>query len=255
MKRFSWLYILLMLVGCTESSIEDNSIIETGVEEFYATIEGTNARTYVDEQIRMRWHAEDRITIFKKETYNREFEFTGKTGANAGGFNQVSVDDEFFSSYKVDANYAVYPHSADTELDETDCFFTLNMPAEQTYAEKSFGLNANTMVAVSESGNLALKDRLALAQDGILIVSLGVSKKSGAITSGPEVIGKGCFINDEQGAVCIAELKKLIPAEIAKCRKQDATMSVKTAVTRTVRHYFKTKVKRNPVVLPVILET
>ena len=158
MKRFSWLYILLMLVGCTESSIEDNSIIETGVEEFYATIEGTNARTYVDEQIRMRWHAEDRITIFKKETYNREFEFTGKTGANAGGFNQVSVDDEFFSSYKVDANYAVYPHSADTELDETDCFFTLNMPAEQTYAEKSFGLNANTMVAVSESGNLMFKN-------------------------------------------------------------------------------------------------
>lgn len=158
MKRFSWLYILLMLVGCTESSIEDNSIIETGVEEFYATIEGTNARTYVDEQIRMRWHAEDRITIFKKETYNREFEFTGKTGANAGGFNQVSVDDEFFSSYKVDANYAVYPHSADTELDETDCFFTLNMPAEQTYAEKSFGLNANTMVAVSETGNLMFKN-------------------------------------------------------------------------------------------------
>ncbi|MBR2974506.1 MAG: ribonuclease J, partial [Clostridia bacterium] len=110
-------------------------------------------------------------------------------------------------------------------------------------------------LCVSESGNLALKDRLALAQDGILIVSLGVSKKSGAITSGPEVIGKGCFINDEQGAVCIAELKNLIPAEIAKCRKQDATMSVKTAVTRTVRHYFKTKVKRNPVVLPVILET
>lgn len=158
MKRFSWLYILLMLVGCTESSIEDNSIIETGVEEFYATIEGANARTYVDEQIRMRWHAEDRITIFKKETYNREFEFTGKTGANAGGFNQVSVDDEFFSSYKVDANYAVYPHSADTELDETDCFFTLNMPAEQTYAEKSFGLNANTMVAVSETGNLMFKN-------------------------------------------------------------------------------------------------
>ena len=109
-------------------------------------------------------------------------------------------------------------------------------------------------LCVSEAGNLALKDRLSLAQDGILIVSLGVSKKSGAITSAPEVIGKGCFINDEQGEACINELKVLIPQEIARIKKQDATLPVKTAVTRTVRHYFKTKVKRNPVVVPVILE-
>ena len=109
-------------------------------------------------------------------------------------------------------------------------------------------------LCISESGNLALKDRLALAQDGILIVSLGVNKKSGAITSAPEVIGKGCFINDEQGDVCIKELKELIPQEIVRLRKQDATLPIQTAVTRTVRHYFKTKVKRNPVVVPVILE-
>ncbi len=158
MKRLSWLYILLMLIGCTESSIENPLVINTGDEEFYATIEGADSRTYIDGQIRMRWHADDRITIFKKETYNREFKFTGKTGANAGGFKQVSVDDDFYFGYSVNANYAVYPHSTDTELDETDYFFTLTMPAEQAYAENSFGLNANTMVAVSETGNLMFKN-------------------------------------------------------------------------------------------------
>ena len=158
MKRLSWLYVLLMFVGCTESSIEDNFVIGEGSEEFYASIESANSRTYVDEQIRMRWHAEDRITIFKKETYNREFKFTGKTGANAGGFTQVSEDDDFYFGYAVNANYAVYPHSTDTELDETDCFFTLTMPAEQSYAENTFGQNANTMVAVSETGNLMFKN-------------------------------------------------------------------------------------------------
>lgn len=157
MKRLSWLYVLLMFVGCTESSIEDNFVIGAG-SEFYASIESANSRTYVDEQIRMRWHAEDRITIFKKETYNREFKFTGKTGANAGGFTQVSEDDDFYFGYAVNANYAVYPHSTDTELDETDCFFTLTMPAEQSYAENTFGQNANTMVAVSETGNLMFKN-------------------------------------------------------------------------------------------------
>ena len=157
MKRLSWLYILLILVGCTDAKFDDdNSLIPS--EEFYATMERTDSRTYVDGQIRMRWHADDRITIFKEETYNREYKFTGKTGANAGGFAQVSVDDEFYYAPKVDANYAVYPHSTDTELDETDCFFTLTMPAEQTYAENSFGLNANTMVAISETGNLMFKN-------------------------------------------------------------------------------------------------
>ena len=109
-------------------------------------------------------------------------------------------------------------------------------------------------LCISESGNLALKDRLSLAQDGILIVVLAQRKKTGSIVSDVDVIGKGCFINDEQGEVCIKELKVMIIDEIERYKKQDPTLSTKTAITRTVRHYFKTKLKRNPVVLPVILE-
>lgn len=130
-------------------------------EEFWATFEGadeSDTRTYLDEQTRMRWTADDRLTIFTKTTYNREYAFTGKTGANAGGFKQVSVDDDFWFGYDVDYNYAIYPHSAANEFDETDCFFTTTMPAEQTYVENSFGLGANTMVAVSESGQLLFKN-------------------------------------------------------------------------------------------------
>lgn len=180
MKHLSWLYILLILAGCTESSVENFPL--TGKDEFYATIEGEGSRTYVDNQIRMRWHAEDRITVFKKETYNREFMFTGKTGSNSGGFTQVSVDDEFYSGYDVDANYAVYPYSADTQLDETDCFFTLAIPAEQAYAENSFGLNANTMVAVSETGNLMFKNvgcylRVRLHGENVAVSSITLTSK------------------------------------------------------------------------------
>ena len=129
--------------------------------EFWATFEGadeSDSRTYLDEQSRMRWTADDRLTVFTKTTYNREFAFTGKTGANAGGFRQVSVDDPFWSGYDVDYNYAIYPHAADNAFDETDCFFTATLPAEQTYVANSFGPGANTMVAVSESGQLLFKN-------------------------------------------------------------------------------------------------
>ena len=77
MKRLFLLYTLLSLVGCTEVTIEN--IKPVASKEYYAVIEERTSRTYVDEQIRMRWTAEDYVTIFTKNTYNRTFMFTGKT--------------------------------------------------------------------------------------------------------------------------------------------------------------------------------
>ena len=188
MKQLFSLCFLLILAGCTESSFEGNHPI-SGNEEFYATFEDTNSRTYVDEQIRMRWNAEDEITIFKKNTYNRTFMFTGNTGANAGGFRQVSTDDDYWFGYDVDYSYAVYPHSAENALDETDLYLTVNMPAEQTYAENSFGLNANTMVAVSESNQLIFKNvggylRIRLYGENVAVSSVTLRSKGNEAIAG-----------------------------------------------------------------------
>ena len=160
MKKMFWMLAALLVVGCEQSPMGEQSKIDQAIE-FWAAFEGADendTRTYLDEQTRMRWTADDRMTIFKKTTYNREFAFTGKTGANAGGFKQVSVDDDFWFGYDIDYNYAIYPHSVDNAFDETDYFITTTMPAEQTYVENSFGLGANTMVAVSESGQLFFKN-------------------------------------------------------------------------------------------------
>lgn len=188
MKHLLKMCILLSFVGCTEVAINENMNLATS-EEYYAVIEGGNTRTYVDEQIRMRWTAEDCITIFEKETYNRKFMFTGKTGDNAGGFTKVSVDDNYYSAYDVDANYAIYPHSDDNSLDETDLFFTLDMPAEQTYAENSFGLGANTMVAVSETNKFIFKNvssylRVRLYGDNTSVSSITLTNKGNEAISG-----------------------------------------------------------------------
>lgn len=199
--------ILLLLVGCTESSVSDISIKDT--ENFYATIDNADSRTYIDEQIRLRWNANDCITLFRKNTYNREYIFTGTTGANAGGFRQKSADDEFWYGADVPYNYAVYPHSANTQLDETEHFLTLTMPDKQTYVENSFGPNANTMVAVSNSGQLNFKNVCSYLRvrlygkstkiSSIMLVSkgdeaiAGTAKVTPAINGNPtcEMIGTG----------------------------------------------------------------
>lgn len=156
MKRIFWILASLLIAGCEQSPIEEKST--TGVEEYFATIEGeSDSRTFLDDQLRLRWTADDRITIFKKESYNREFMFTGVTGSNAGGVRQVSVDDDFYYGATLPYNYAAYPHSNTMAFHE-DGYFTLTMPAEQSYAENSVGLGANMMVAASETGKLMFKN-------------------------------------------------------------------------------------------------
>ena len=192
MKKILGLCFLFIMMGCTDETFND---VSTNVDdvEFYATLEGSDSRTYVDEQVRMRWTAEDYVTIFKKTTYNRKFMFTGKSGSNAGGFKQISVDDDFWFGYDVDANYAVYPHSDDITLDETDLFLTVNLPSEQTYVENSFGLGANTMVAVSESGQLMFKNvgsflRIRLYGENTAVSSITLTSKRETIAGEAKII-------------------------------------------------------------------
>ena len=213
MKQLFSLCLLLILAGCTESSFENNHSI-IGNDEFYATIEGTDSRTYVDEQIRMRWNAEDEVTIFKKNTYNRTFMFTGNTGANAGGFRQISTDDDYWFGYDVDYSYAVYPHSAENTLDETNLYLTVNMPAKQTYAENSFGLNANTMVAVSESNQLIFKNvgsylRVRLYGENVAVSSITLTTKGNEAIAGkakitPSIEGNPtCEMTGTDKSICL----------------------------------------------------
>lgn len=187
MRNLFWLCILLIIAGCTDMSIEDISVKSD--EEFYASFENTDSRTYVDDQIRLRWTAEDCIALFRKTTYNREYMFTGVTGANAGGFKQKSIDDDFWYGADVPYNYAVYPYSVSTQLDETDYYFTLTMPDEQTYVENSFGLGANTMVAVSETGQLTFKNvgsylRVRLYGEDVSVSSITLTSKGDESISG-----------------------------------------------------------------------
>ena len=127
MKCMKWLCISLMFAGCSAEVVEKSSIeeivgngkmVQASIEQIMSA--DSASRTYLDDKVRMRWTEKDSITVFDMNTYNRTFMFTGKTGANAGGFTQVSIDDKYWFGYDVDYTYVVYPHSTDASLDETD---------------------------------------------------------------------------------------------------------------------------------------
>lgn len=148
-RLFAIIVAVIAFIGCSMDDITvsyqtDNSDI------YYASFEdfGEESRTYVDENVKLLWHEDDRISLFRT-TLNEQFKFTGATGDNSGSFSAIPSD-ELVTGNEVSTIYAVYPYDATTKL-SNDEIIQLTMPAVQHYAENSFGRGANTMVAASEN--------------------------------------------------------------------------------------------------------
>ena len=145
-------FATLLLSGCAVEELDNPQNIVGDFPTFYASFgdaAGEKTKTYVDERISLRWTMDDRLSIFVGNTFNHEYKFDGETGANNGSFSSIS-NPEFIAAEPLEANYAVYPYNASNEMD-TDGSMSVILPSVQKYAQNSFGLGANTMVAATEN--------------------------------------------------------------------------------------------------------
>ena len=144
MKRLLFFVAGCLMIACNMTDDVENQIVSKKL--FHATIDDESTRTFVDEKIRLRWTEGDVISLFEGTTRNKKYKFLGETGDNAGDFEDITTG--FGSGNDIDRYYAIYPYSSTTKLHE-DGYITYTFPAEQNYAENSFGLGANPMVAVT----------------------------------------------------------------------------------------------------------
>lgn len=118
----------------------------------------------------------------------------------------------------------------------------------------------NVMVdglGVGDVGNIVLKDRLTLAEDGVLVAVVCVGKSDGKLLCPPQVVSRGCFFSgDVNSFETIEDVKRIIAAEVPKYvfNRILEVDSLKQSIQRTVKQYFKHKLKRNPIVLSVVTE-
>lgn len=195
MKRFA-LYFGLATAMVASCSIQERDLKTLQQDDvvFYAsfeqpTEEGT--RVYANEDLLLRWTADDRVSIFNKLTYNQEYSFTGQTGANAGGFKKVDKD-EFVTGNAISHVVSVYPYQESTAISESE-EISLMLPAEQHYAENTFGLGANTMVSVSEDNVLQYKNvggylMLRLYGEGVSVSSIALKGNNGEKLAGKATV-------------------------------------------------------------------
>lgn len=159
MKRFlAYGLLIALLVSCSTKELDSQKPVQDDVT-FYASFEQPNeerTRVYANEDLLLRWNADDRVSIFNKNTYNHEYRFIGETGGNSGGFNKVDGA-EFVTGNSISHIVSVYPYQGSTKISETENI-TVILPAKQYFAENTFGLGANTMVSVSADNFLQYRN-------------------------------------------------------------------------------------------------
>ena len=196
MKEFLSLAVTLMLlVSCTteiDQQFGSRAAIPGGKPVFKASVEECSVpetKVYADENMKVLWNADDRISIFNMTTSNAEYAFEGEDGDTAGGFEWVSEGD---GGEDIDCVYAVYPYQPGTTV-STSGVVTMTLPAEQSYKVHSFGVGANTMVAVTDGTFLAFKNvggylSLRLYGDNISVRRITIKGNNGEKIAGKATI-------------------------------------------------------------------
>ena len=108
---------------------------------------------------------------------------------------------------------------------------------------------------VGDVGSVVLRDRKHLAQDGMIVVCVNISAQDGSIITGPDIITRG-FIYVKESEELMEELREVATEAIERCsrkRIRDWT-AVKTAIKNDLSGYLFKTTKRNPMILPVIME-
>ena len=112
------------------------------------------------------------------------------------------------------------------------------------------------VLGVGDVGNVVLRDRKHLSQDGLIIVVVGVSKETGKLSSGPELISRG-FVYVRENEELIAGARNVALGVLARydCIEQSDWTAIKNGIKDEMHNYIFGLIKRNPMILPIIMET
>lgn len=110
-------------------------------------------------------------------------------------------------------------------------------------------------LGVGDVGNIVLRDRKHLSQDGILIVVVTLSKESNEVIAGPDIISRGfVYVRESEGLM--DEAKDVVKNSLVLCEQNNITdwASLKSKMRDDLRSYLYEKTKRKPMILPIIME-
>lgn len=110
-------------------------------------------------------------------------------------------------------------------------------------------------LGVGDVGNIVLRDRKLLSQDGILVVVVTLSKQNGTILSGPDIISRG-FVYVRESEELLEEANRIVTQTLQKCVEENINewSSLKNNVKDALGRFLYDQTRRRPMILPIIME-
>lgn len=110
-------------------------------------------------------------------------------------------------------------------------------------------------LGVGDVGNIVLRDRQHLSENGLIIIVLTLEKYSNQLLAGPDIVSRG-FVYVRESEYLMEESKEIVYAALERCLDNNITdwSKIKTEIKDSLSDYIWKKTKRNPMILPVIME-
>ncbi len=164
-----------------------------------------------------------------------------------GEYRQLIAHSETAQSMGIDKNHIIMMSNGRVlEVNDHQAEFTTTVPCGRVLVD---GLG------VGDVGSIVLRDRQHLSQDGLIIIVLTMDSTTGEVVAGPDVISRG-FVYVRESENLMDDVKSVVRHEIKKCEERGIRDwgTIKSATRENLRDYIFMKTKRNPMIIPIIME-
>lgn len=164
-----------------------------------------------------------------------------------GEYRQLIAHSETAQSMGIDKdNIIMLQNGRVLEINEDSAEFTSTVQSGRVLVD---GLG------VGDVGNIVLRDRQHLSQDGLIIIVLTMDGSTGEVIAGPDVISRG-FVYVRESENLMDDVKAVVRHEVKKCEEREIRdwSTIKTTIRENLRDYIFAKTKRNPMIIPIIME-
>ena len=164
-----------------------------------------------------------------------------------GEYRQLISHGETAESMGIEPKNIIYMSNGRVlEIDEEEAKFNGTVASGRVLVD---GLG------VGDVGNIVLRDRQHLSQDGLIVIVLTMNSETGEVIAGPDVISRG-FVYVRESENLMDDVKSVVRHEISKCEQRGIRdwSTIKSTVRENLRDYIFMKTKRNPMIIPIIME-
>ena len=132
------------------------------------------------------------------------------------------------------------------EIDANSAKIVGSVPSGRVFVDGS---------GVGDVGNIVIRDRKHLSEDGLIMIVMAIDSATGKVMAGPDVISRG-FVYVRESEDLMERIKERSKAALKICENKNKHdwASIKTTVKTSLSQYVYEETKRNPMILPVILE-